>query len=65
MRFVMDGEMPITCWQRFDFGKLLMILVLQGATYRAMEFAGSTIQQLTMEELDDLAHGDRSWEMAM
>ncbi|KAK4421613.1 3-isopropylmalate dehydratase large subunit, chloroplastic [Sesamum alatum] len=44
LRFVMDGEMPDYLLAKdFDFA-------IAGATYKAMEFVGSTVESLTMEE---------------
>jgi len=48
MRFVLTVKCLLTCWRRISFCKLLGILLL--GRYRAMEFAGKTVQKLTMEE---------------
>jgi len=50
MRFVMDGEMPDYLLAQDLILQIIGDIGVAGATYRTMEFAGSTIQQLTMEE---------------
>ncbi|KAL2943369.1 3-isopropylmalate dehydratase large subunit chloroplastic [Bienertia sinuspersici] len=45
LRFVMDGEMP-----DYLLAKDLILQVMAGATYKSMEFVGSTVESLTMEE---------------
>jgi len=50
MRFVLDGEMPSYLLAKDLILQMIGDIGVAGATYRAMEFAGETVQQLTMEE---------------
>lgn len=50
MRFVIDGEMPDYLLAKDLILQIIGDIGVAGATYRTMEFAGSTVQRLTMEE---------------
>jgi len=50
MRFVLNGEMPNYLLAKDLILQIIGDIGVAGATYRAMEFAGSTIQGLSMED---------------
>lgn len=50
MRFVLNGEMPDYLLAKDLILQIIGDISVAGATYRTMEFAGETVQQLTMEE---------------
>ncbi|MBV8885068.1 MAG: 3-isopropylmalate dehydratase, partial [Chroococcidiopsidaceae cyanobacterium CP_BM_RX_35] len=50
MRFVLNGEMPDYLLAKDLILQIIGDIGVAGATYRTMEFAGETIEQLTMEE---------------
>ena len=50
MRFVLNGEMPKYLLAKDLILQIIGDIGVSGATYRAMEFAGSTIQNLSMED---------------
>ncbi|HEY9692281.1 MAG TPA: 3-isopropylmalate dehydratase large subunit [Oculatellaceae cyanobacterium] len=50
MRFVLNGEMPKYLLAKDLILQIIGDIGVSGATYRAMEFAGSTIQHLSMED---------------
>ncbi|KAL0456899.1 UNVERIFIED_CONTAM: 3-isopropylmalate dehydratase large subunit, chloroplastic [Sesamum latifolium] len=50
LRFVMDGEMPDYLLAKDLILQIIGEISVAGATYKAMEFVGSTVESLTMEE---------------
>ncbi|MBV9387148.1 MAG: 3-isopropylmalate dehydratase large subunit [Chroococcidiopsidaceae cyanobacterium CP_BM_ER_R8_30] len=50
MRFVLNGKMPDYLLAKDLILQIIGDIGVAGATYRTMEFAGETIEQLTMEE---------------
>ncbi|KAI3511489.1 hypothetical protein L1887_18643 [Cichorium endivia] len=50
LRFVLDGEMPDYLLAKDLILQIIGEISVSGATYKAMEFVGSTIESLTMEE---------------
>jgi len=50
LRFVMDGEMPHFLLAKDLILQIIGEITVSGATYRAMEFSGSTVKSLTMED---------------
>lgn len=50
MRFVLNGEMPDYLLAKDLILQIIGDISVSGATYRTMEFAGETVQQMTMEE---------------
>lgn len=50
MRFVLNGEMPNYLLAKDLILQVIGDIGVAGATYRTMEFAGDTIEQMTMEE---------------
>ncbi|KAI8544886.1 hypothetical protein RHMOL_Rhmol07G0000500 [Rhododendron molle] len=50
LRFVMDGEMPDYLLAKDLILQIIGEISVSGATYKAMEFVGSTVESLTMEE---------------
>lgn len=50
MRFVMDGEMPPYLLAKDLILQIIGDISVAGATYRTMEFAGSAVEHMTMEE---------------
>ncbi|EMS65601.1 3-isopropylmalate dehydratase [Triticum urartu] len=50
IRFVLDGEMPPYLLAKDLILQIIGEISVSGATYRSMEFVGSTIESLTMEE---------------
>ncbi|CAL5395170.1 unnamed protein product [Camellia sinensis] len=50
LRFVMDGEMPDYLLAKDLILQIIGEISMSGATYKAMEFVGSTVESLTMEE---------------
>lgn len=50
MRFVLDGAMPDYLLAKDLILQIIGDIGVAGATYRAMEFAGSTIDRLSMED---------------
>ncbi|KAK4857063.1 hypothetical protein QYF36_024169 [Acer negundo] len=50
LRFVMDGEMPDYLLAKDLILQIIGEISVSGATYKAMEFTGSTVESLTMEE---------------
>ncbi|KAF7137740.1 hypothetical protein RHSIM_Rhsim07G0000200 [Rhododendron simsii] len=50
LRFVMDGEMPDYLLAEDLILQIIGEISVSGATYKAMEFVGSTVESLTMEE---------------
>ncbi|TXG72431.1 hypothetical protein EZV62_001010 [Acer yangbiense] len=50
LRFVMDGEMPDYLLAKDLILQIIGEISVSGATYKAMEFTGTTVESLTMEE---------------
>ncbi|GFH21062.1 aconitase domain-containing protein [Haematococcus lacustris] len=50
MRFVMDGQMPEWLQAKDLILQIIGEISVSGATYKAMEFAGSAIEAMTMED---------------
>ncbi|VFR01559.1 unnamed protein product [Cuscuta campestris] len=50
LRFVMDGEMPDYLLAKDLILQIIGEISVAGATYKAMEFVGTTVESLTMEE---------------
>lgn len=50
MRFVLEGEMPDYLLAKDLILQIIGDISVSGATYRTMEFAGDTVQRMTMEE---------------
>nr|XP_025619781.1 3-isopropylmalate dehydratase large subunit, chloroplastic isoform X3 [Arachis hypogaea] len=50
LRFVLDGEMPNYLLAKDLILNIIGEISMSGATYKAMEFVGTTIESLTMEE---------------
>ncbi|KMZ72788.1 3-isopropylmalate dehydratase [Zostera marina] len=50
MRFVLDGEMPSFLLAKDLILQIIGEITVSGATYRSMEFVGSTVETLSMEE---------------
>ncbi len=50
MRFIFEGEMPEYLLAKDLILQVIGDISVSGATYRAMEFAGTTVEQMTMEE---------------
>nr|XP_016513129.1 PREDICTED: 3-isopropylmalate dehydratase large subunit-like [Nicotiana tabacum] len=50
LRFVMDGEMPDYLLAKDLILQIIGEISVAGATYKAMEFVGSTVESLSMEE---------------
>ncbi|XP_047980798.1 3-isopropylmalate dehydratase large subunit, chloroplastic-like [Salvia hispanica] len=50
LRFVMDGEMPNYLLAKDLILQIIGEISVAGATYKAMEFVGSAVESLTMEE---------------
>ncbi len=50
MRFVLDGEMPDYLLAKDLILQIIGDISVSGATYRTMEFAGSAVENMTMEE---------------
>ncbi|KAJ6816661.1 3-isopropylmalate dehydratase large subunit, chloroplastic [Iris pallida] len=50
LRFIMDGEMPNYLLAKDLILQIIGEISVSGATYKSMEFVGSTIESLTMEE---------------
>lgn len=50
MRFVLNGELPPYLLAKDLILQIIGDISVAGATYRTMEFAGSTVESLTMEE---------------
>lgn len=50
MRFVLNGEMPEYLLAKDLILQIIGDIGVAGATYRTMEFAGETVEHLTMEE---------------
>ncbi|KAL6548266.1 3-isopropylmalate dehydratase large subunit, chloroplastic [Orobanche gracilis] len=50
LRFVMDGEMPDYLLAKDLILQIIGEISVAGATYKAMEFVGSAVESLTMEE---------------
>ncbi|GJV00637.1 3-isopropylmalate dehydratase large subunit, chloroplastic [Tanacetum coccineum] len=50
LRFVLDGEMPDYLLAKDLILQIIGEISVSGATYKAMEFVGSTVESLTMEE---------------
>ncbi|KAJ6420951.1 hypothetical protein OIU84_028352 [Salix udensis] len=50
LRFVMDGEMPEYLQAKDLILQIIGEISVAGATYKSMEFVGSTVESLTMEE---------------
>ncbi|KAB1219460.1 3-isopropylmalate dehydratase large subunit [Morella rubra] len=50
LRFVMDGEMPDYLLAKDLILQIIGEISVSGATYKSMEFVGTTIEKLTMEE---------------
>ncbi|KAG6757296.1 hypothetical protein POTOM_037604 [Populus tomentosa] len=50
LRFVMDGEMPDYLQAKDLILQIIGEISVAGATYKSMEFVGSTVESLTMEE---------------
>ncbi|GMN53308.1 hypothetical protein TIFTF001_022447 [Ficus carica] len=50
LRFVMDGEMPDYVLAKDLILQIIGEISVSGATYKAMEFLGTTVESLSMEE---------------
>ncbi|RYR45015.1 hypothetical protein Ahy_A08g041269 isoform A [Arachis hypogaea] len=50
LRFVMDGEMPSYLLAKDLILQIIGEITMAGATYKAMEFVGTTVESLNMEE---------------
>lgn len=50
MRFVMDGQMPEYLLAKDLILQIIGEITVAGATYKAMEFAGSAIESMNMDE---------------
>ncbi|KAF4351614.1 hypothetical protein F8388_003267 [Cannabis sativa] len=50
LKFVMDGEMPDYILAKDLILQIIGEISVAGATYKAMEFVGSTVESLSMEE---------------
>ncbi|KAL2923024.1 3-isopropylmalate dehydratase large subunit chloroplastic, partial [Bienertia sinuspersici] len=50
LRFVMDGQMPNYLLAKDLILQIIGEISVAGATYKSMEFVGSTVESLTMEE---------------
>ncbi|XP_051195446.1 3-isopropylmalate dehydratase large subunit, chloroplastic [Lolium perenne] len=50
IRFVLDGEMPPFLLAKDLILQIIGEISVSGATYKSMEFVGSTVESLTMEE---------------
>ncbi|CAH2079213.1 unnamed protein product [Thlaspi arvense] len=50
MRFILDGEMPSYLQAKDLILQIIGEISVAGATYKTMEFSGTTIEGLTMEE---------------
>ncbi|XP_078442896.1 isopropyl malate isomerase large subunit 1 [Wolffia australiana] len=50
LRFVLDGEMPDFLLAKDLILQIIGEITVSGATYRSMEFVGSTVESLSMEE---------------
>ncbi|KAF9677774.1 hypothetical protein SADUNF_Sadunf08G0142400 [Salix dunnii] len=50
LKFVMDGEMPDYLLAKDLILQIIGEISVAGATYKSMEFAGTTVESLTMEE---------------
>lgn len=50
LRFVLDGEMPDYLLAKDLILQIIGEISVSGATYKSMEFVGSTVESLTMEE---------------
>jgi homoaconitase/3-isopropylmalate dehydratase large subunit len=50
MRFVMDGEMPEYLLAKDLILQIIGEISVAGATYKAMEFSGSAIEGMNMDE---------------
>ncbi|KAI3798092.1 hypothetical protein L1987_33361 [Smallanthus sonchifolius] len=50
LRFVMDGEMPDYLLAKDLILQIIGEISVAGATYKAMEFVGTTVESLSMEE---------------
>jgi 3-isopropylmalate/(R)-2-methylmalate dehydratase large subunit len=50
MRFILEGELPPYLLAKDLILQIIGDISVAGATYRAMEFAGSTVDAMTMEE---------------
>ncbi|KAJ4732086.1 3-isopropylmalate dehydratase large subunit [Rhynchospora pubera] len=50
MRFVLDGEMPHYLLAKDLILQIIGEITVAGATYKSMEFVGSTVERLNMEE---------------
>jgi len=56
MRFVFDGELPSYLLAKDLILQIIGDIGVDGATYKAMEFAGDAVMRLTMEERMTLAN---------
>ncbi|KAG5240725.1 3-isopropylmalate dehydratase [Salix suchowensis] len=50
LKFIMDGEMPDYLLAKDLILQIIGEISVAGATYKSMEFAGTTVESLTMEE---------------
>lgn len=50
LRFILDGEMPDYLLAKDLILQIIGEITVAGATYKSMEFVGSTVERLTMEE---------------
>jgi 3-isopropylmalate/(R)-2-methylmalate dehydratase large subunit len=50
MRFIFDGQMPPYLLAKDLILQVIGDISVSGATYRTMEFTGTTVEQMTMEE---------------
>lgn len=50
LRFILDGEMPNYLLAKDLILQIIGEITVAGATYKSMEFVGSTVESLTMEE---------------
>src|SRR5437867_4713267 len=56
MRFVFEGELPAFILAKDMILQIIGDIGVDGATYRAMEFAGEAVMRLSMEERMTLAN---------
>ncbi len=60
IKVVIEGELPKNVMSKDIILRLIGDLGADGATYRALEFSGSTVENMTVAKpYDDCQHGDR------
>ena len=60
IKVVIDGELPENVMSKDIILRLIGDLRADGATYRALEFAGSTIESFYGRQIHNGKHGNRS-----